>query len=465
MLLRGIPTSALVGHPIIAVLLATLLALRDGGRGRSVEVGRMATVGAAAALGTALGARGSPDRAVLRAIECAVERVAVLGDHGVGAARRSAKILAEMPSADREGLGALEGDVRANLAITLMYGGQHEEAREQADLVLIAPSGRSSRLLSLGVLAVTAVLAGRVREARTVLDRAEAGNFSEQLLDSHVGCFVRVAQALEAVERFDLEAASDALETVWPQIDSLEHWHLMAYARALVDVAAGHAADGLERFRNLRQGRERRRDVRRPDHVLLDHTESLLLLAGGEPASAEGVLRALRPSRCAVALGLARVALVRARDEEALRHLTSATPKNPSERMTADSIEAVVMRRRGYREEAVAAAERAAVVARVHELRTPLMLLPTGELDLFGDVAKGVPEAFPPVAERPDLTPRERVVLRHLALGTSLAEMAGTMNVSVNTAKSQRRSLYRKLGVSSREEAVVRALALELLPD
>jgi len=52
------------------------------------------------------------------------------------------------------------------------------------------------------------------------------------------------------------------------------------------------------------------------------------------------------------------------------------------------------------------------------------------------------------------LTRRELVVLWHLAEGVTLDEIARTLFVTRNTIKSQVRSLYRKLGTSSRAEAI-----------
>jgi LuxR family maltose regulon positive regulatory protein len=52
------------------------------------------------------------------------------------------------------------------------------------------------------------------------------------------------------------------------------------------------------------------------------------------------------------------------------------------------------------------------------------------------------------------LTDRERAVLRLLASDLSLREIAGELYVSPNTVKTQTRSIYRKLQVSSRDEAV-----------
>jgi LuxR family maltose regulon positive regulatory protein len=61
------------------------------------------------------------------------------------------------------------------------------------------------------------------------------------------------------------------------------------------------------------------------------------------------------------------------------------------------------------------------------------------------------------------LTDRERVVLRYLPAMMSNAEIAAAMHVSINTVKTHLKSLYRKLGVDRRRDAVQRARNLELL--
>lgn len=52
------------------------------------------------------------------------------------------------------------------------------------------------------------------------------------------------------------------------------------------------------------------------------------------------------------------------------------------------------------------------------------------------------------------LTPRERAVLAELAEDVTVEEIAARLWVSRNTVKSQLRSAYRKLGVSTRADAV-----------
>ena len=61
------------------------------------------------------------------------------------------------------------------------------------------------------------------------------------------------------------------------------------------------------------------------------------------------------------------------------------------------------------------------------------------------------------------LTPAELRILPLLATHLSFPEIAAKLFVSKNTIKSQAYSLYRKLGVASRSQAVARSQELELL--
>src|SRR4051794_8492417 len=61
--------------------------------------------------------------------------------------------------------------------------------------------------------------------------------------------------------------------------------------------------------------------------------------------------------------------------------------------------------------------------------------------------------AFTPEPMGPELlTPREADVLEHLQAGRSNAEIALALSVSVETVRTHRRNIYRKLGVRTRRE-------------
>lgn len=97
--------------------------------------------------------------------------------------------------------------------------------------------------------------------------------------------------------------------------------------------------------------------------------------------------------------------------------------------------------------------ERAILLADYQSVLDPRLLR---ELDARGNVVTA--------PTTPQLSERERVVLRHLVQGHSIAAIATVEHVSPNTIKSQVKAIYRKLGVTDRNGAArVAAAAPHLL--
>ncbi|UFU05738.1 helix-turn-helix transcriptional regulator [Ruania halotolerans] len=113
----------------------------------------------------------------------------------------------------------------------------------------------------------------------------------------------------------------------------------------------------------------------------------------------------------------------------------------------------------------------AMTVAEMHDLYWPFLSVPAAELRV---IATQVPEMRPllqrvertrdvagfPQSERASLTEQEVVILRGLDDGESLGAMAQRLYLSTNTVKSHMRTLYAKLGVHNRADAVHRGHAL-----
>jgi LuxR family transcriptional regulator, maltose regulon positive regulatory protein len=86
-----------------------------------------------------------------------------------------------------------------------------------------------------------------------------------------------------------------------------------------------------------------------------------------------------------------------------------------------------------------------------------------GRLDAFVSEMMDAIPAAPRPADTAELTPREVQLLRELPSLATIEEIAATLYVSVNTVKTHLRNVYRKLGVTSRREAVVMARQRGLL--
>lgn len=105
------------------------------------------------------------------------------------------------------------------------------------------------------------------------------------------------------------------------------------------------------------------------------------------------------------------------------------------------------------------------------KVRRALKSIADGEPPLSSLVAQRMLAAFgaPAQAAQNDgqeeeaLSPREREVLMLIAKGMRLPEVAEMLGISRNTAAGYIKSVYRKLGVSSRAEAALKAANLGLV--
>ncbi|UFU02414.1 LuxR C-terminal-related transcriptional regulator [Ruania suaedae] len=117
----------------------------------------------------------------------------------------------------------------------------------------------------------------------------------------------------------------------------------------------------------------------------------------------------------------------------------------------------------------------AAAVGEMHDLIRPFRAVPSADLLLIAEsssrltaylrrcgVASGE-DLFPPPLERVPLSAQEIKVLEALATGQTLSRIAQRLYVSSNTVKSHLRAIYSKLGVHTREAAVLRARTSGLL--
>jgi DNA-binding NarL/FixJ family response regulator len=93
-------------------------------------------------------------------------------------------------------------------------------------------------------------------------------------------------------------------------------------------------------------------------------------------------------------------------------------------------------------------------------------IVPEQEADLVLTVTRGGAAEFGALDERPTfplLTPREVDVLTAMADGLSNKEMARRLGISPHTVKFHAESLFRKLGVNTRAEAVAYGMKRRLL--
>lgn len=452
--LRGIRVLEMRRWPVIAMALALIFNARREHRLRAAELMGVALLGARTA------PAGTPERALLRVVESVARRLLGVGDGGVKAAHAAARMLDELSADDQRAFEGLLGDLHTHAAISLMYGGEDEEALIQFERAL-GTSGRPGiQLLSYGGIAMIHALAGDLVAAQSWVDTALKRPWPDSILNEYTGSLLRIAQAKILLEHGEFDQAEAAIESVWHIIDTIEHWPTLAHLRAMIDICRGHADEGRERMRALR----RRRGSRMPRSQvrLLDLSESSLALAAGDFAAARDIA-----SRAGdlptVATGTARVELFNGQHERALRMLGNISADGPEARASLAVLEAVVLNRLQRGDDAIIAARRARTIADTYGLTTPFLLIPSEDRELFGIAVPGESPALEAGTAVPRLTERERVILGELLETASVNDIAARLHVSANTVKSQRRTLYRKLGATSREEALAIAIGHGLL--
>lgn len=180
------------------------------------------------------------------------------------------------------------------------------------------------------------------------------------------------------------------------------------------------------------------------------------------------------PERAGVSIRRARLALLIGQPAEVL-----ATADPVGELSVRDRTELALLRAAAALDldnEAVARSwlHRAAVHLRQTGMRLPLLTLPRGRIEalvalspreedaLLTPQLTGGPTVYPESVREVHLSERELEILRASARRIGNEQIAERQGVTVNTLKTQIRSLYRKLGVQSRVDALMVARELGL---
>jgi LuxR family maltose regulon positive regulatory protein len=186
-------------------------------------------------------------------------------------------------------------------------------------------------------------------------------------------------------------------------------------------------------------------------------------------------------SKAETALANARVLLARQRPSQVLDVLTPLCCERDMHthlrtRIEALTLLAIAADELGDHKVALSSLEHALDLAAPADLRAPFLAYAalfgpmidrySWQLNRGGRYAADLVDELhpeePPVFVEP-LTDRERAVLEYLPTMMSNNEIAQQLLVSVNTVKTHLKSVYRKLGVERRRDAVVRARHLEIL--
>ena len=471
-LLEGIPLLRLARQPAPAVALAILYNSSAFRRMRGTELTLLALSGVRAVF------RSMPEAERLLLILIEAVGLRGCGQLARSASRASSGLLAyaEMPLAERERIGPLESVAVAHLGISLWrtdYLDGAETAFAQAASLAAAKDQPDFEGYYHSLSACLLADSGDLPGAARFLQLCSSLGWCDEEVHHYSETPFRLAQARVALEAGDHAAAKAAVARVLGQADAMELWPRVRYLDAMTDLASGNPAAALARLEEV-LARQDLPPVSEPERALLHQAQSLLLLAAGLPGQALGTAanlpkrdRELAAARIHLAAGQPEKVLGSAlalRTEGTLRRQAEATGLSVAARLQLDP---------GLTPGLQLELARLSNFFTTYGLRLSTVLLPAADLDRVRQAAldAGLDVGLSPVQGAvigstqglSPLTPRELAVLGSLFQTGSLAEIAGMHFVSVNTVKSQLRGLYRKLGVSGREDALREALRRGLL--
>jgi len=331
---------------------------------------------------------------------------------------------------------------------------------------LMAPAFRARQALRRGQLRTAE------DQARRVLRTAEAMGIPDHpgMRDAQVTLAGVLAERgeFDEAERLVGRAAEMADSLGWPALAALYRAELAQIRAARWDpcTGVGMLAEIRRSLRDHPVGPEL--------YATLDRHEARLRLADGDVDGAAARLDGVLPGIQRDLLAL-RLALTRDDRATATTLLAELEPANPRDRLVRDLCAARLAAARGDGAERdrhlllaaqVGSTEGfgATFLSEAGQLLPALRRLTVRHHELHRLVARV--DAVAARRGRPSrtrLSEREIAVLRYLPSGMTHHEIAGELGVSANTVKSHVRSLYRKLGVQSRPDAVTAARRTALL--
>lgn len=467
--------SGLDAHPILQLLLAQCLNVDRTTRLRGFHLmGRAALHMFGSSKST-----GTRESLVLRAIGATLLRFTPLADRALPRTRKALAALDALDWSDRDQLAVSGAYLVTHVGLTAMYGGDADFAdanfeRAYTDMRL---RRRDEAVDSLSLWAAHQAARGELVRARELMRTAESARWPKGWRAGLQGQALDLAAAIVGVEDGAIESARRSLAAQAPIEDVLEHWALFAVVQTWCDAMAGEFVAGLVRLRTIR----RHRGWMTTTSVArswLDSAESLLALLAGDVSSAKKLAQAAARRTAGGSVALLRVQVALGRDADALStagRLWAVENKTVRDEVEADSLAAVLALRAGRHADADALIERARAAAVRTGLRVPFVALIDRDREALAaraaavgaDDLADVVRSARPLGEAARITPveltaREAAVLRALHEVTTIDALAERLFVSRNTVKSQLRSLYRKLGVHSRADAILRAAALGL---
>jgi LuxR family transcriptional regulator, maltose regulon positive regulatory protein len=381
-----------------------------------------------------------------------------------GEVKASSRVLTEArPLHEQTGnVASLLFDTIAHGDLLVMQGRLHEAADLYGAMQIAAAERQSYAIRALMGL-------GNIARERNDLDAAEAHLGQAITLASKIGDQVMLARA-SLLRARAVQARGDAERTREAWAEALGVAHACSYLGFVEQAQAYQARGWLQQGRMAEAIRWQQACPLAHDapptyqHEVIALTLVRVLLAQGEGGKALHVLdRWHRHARAQgrtgseiellvlSALAYAKLGKVEQAVQLLQQALLLASPEGYVRVFVDEGVPmAVLLRMALSRWKGKSGADE------VHRLLAAV----EAEQRVHGSLPPVTPLSSPPFEP---LSARERKVLRGLAAGLSNAEIAAELVVSINTVRTQARSIYHKLGVKNRHEAVALARQWRLL--
>jgi len=460
----------LAAHPTLAI--AQAIVLSESQSHPSMNLLGMVTT-AVDLLGASPLPEGRVERFYVLAALLGGARAARRYDAAGPAARQLAAHVATMSAAELRAAGHSIGAALIQIAFTHVLLGRFEEAAAVTDRLQDDPHPtRAQHRLSL--LAFMHALDGNMPEAETILRMIEPAN-SAHWRATLPATGWHMARTLALLEAGDTGGALTAITELDASIGDRELWPYALWVKAQTRLLGSQPEVGLDELTAALRA-NRGRPASAFAHDLLAAIRSDLHLASGQPDGARRVLRA-RPATATAPVRLARVRLDQIDgllDKAKIRVGRVLGQESLTTRHRIDALiqAAVIDLRLGLEADAAIATRRAFALVSRYGISTPLLnvsrndldelLAVAGELRLPDRIASG-PDPFAGATAHLVLTARERELLDSLDLAPTIRSLAAVHHLSPNTVKTHLQHIYRKLGVSTRAEALAVARRHHLL--
>lgn len=475
--LKSVPHTQIAKHPLLALALGLVYTVDSRTRLTGLEY-----------FALALASSSVPDRALppeerlaLNLAQTVALRLTGQFKQAAAMSRACLKDHAELALADRDQQPLLESIALAHWGLSLIFAGDFAAATKALHRAVAAGGAAAgaegsgqSVFFATSLLAYRYAIDGDLHLAAEYASSAQACMPDALTLELYHQTPLCAALAMVELGGLDPEAAAGHLGKVLSEATTSEFWGRLRLIEAQIDMLRGHAGIASGRLELALANRNELPALNPLDAAALGAVQSDLLLASGNaPAAASLLGKNGGGSGTSAKVSRARLSLSMGCPEDVVG-LLGGPLRRPTAVQSLDALVLLTAARLHLQAPSTLRAEieKISGIATVLGNSWPLAMVPAKSLECLTTAWRQLGVPGPPVSATAlipaslsmvTLTSREASILATLATTGDRAEMARIHFVSLNTIKSQLRTLYRKLGVASREEALLVAHREHLL--